>query len=148
MRHHRLVTTRRAIAASVGLALLLALGCQTDPIYEVDRAILPSDPTWSLSDMTTAIQRSGARRGWDMRILSPGTIEGRLRRPGRKAVVDITYTATEFSIKYNDSENLEYRDGRIHHNYNRWVYTLERDIRREFLRLRPSRRVPPKMAPE
>ena len=92
--------------------------------------------------MARAAAKSAIARGWDMRIVTAGTIEGRLRRPGRKAVVDITYTAAEFSIRYKDSENLEHSGGRIHHNYNRWVYTLERDIRREFLRLRPGQAAP------
>ncbi len=105
----------------VALATVLALGCQNDRVYDVEFAILPSDPSWSLDDMTSAIQRSGARRGWDMRIVAPGKIEGRLRRPNRKALVDITYKSDEFSIQYRDSENLEFKDGRIHPAYNRWV---------------------------
>jgi hypothetical protein len=126
------------IAALAAAAVLLTLGCQTEPIYEVDRAIVPYEPSWTLADMTNAIQRSGARRGWDMRIVSPGTIEGRLRKPSKKAVVDITYTAEEFSIHYKSSENLDHKGGNIHNRYNRWIYNLERDIRREFLRMRPT----------
>ena len=125
------------IAALAAAAVLLSLGCQTEPIYQVDRAIVPYEASWTLADMTNAIQRSGARRGCDMRIVSPGTIEGRLRKPSKKAVVDITYTAEEFNIHYKSSENLGERNGRIGGNYNHWVYNLERDIRREFLRLRP-----------
>jgi hypothetical protein len=125
-------------ALAVALAVPFALACQTEPVYEVDRAIVPSEPGWGLDDMTNAIQRAGARRGWDMRVDAPGEIEGRLRKPSAKAVVDIHYTSNEFSIRYKSSENLGYQGGRIHNNYNRWVYNLEGDIRREFLRLRPS----------
>jgi hypothetical protein len=128
--------THRRLAALT--ATLLLAGCQTEPIYDVDRAIIPTERGWTLEDMTRAIQRAGARRGWDMRIIEPGVIEGRLRKPQTRAVVDVTYTAVEFSIRYQSSENLDHSNGKIHHNYNRWVYNLERDIRREFLRMRPT----------
>ena len=73
-----------------------------------------------------------------MRIVAPGRIEGRLRKPAVMAIVEVDYTAFEFNIHYKDSENLDYSGGRIHSSYNRWVYNLERDIRREFLRMRPT----------
>jgi hypothetical protein len=120
------------------LAIAAATGCQTEPIYEVDRAIIPEEPDWTLTDMTRAIQRAGARRGWDMRILAPGRIEGRLRTLQYKAIIEVDYEAFEFSIHYRDSENLDYKAGRIDNSYNRWVYNLERDIRRESLRMRPT----------
>ncbi len=134
---------RRPVKSCAPIRALLVLaaiatGCQTQPIYEVDQAIIPNDPTWTLQDMTLAIQRAGARRGWDMRILGPGHIEGRLRKPDAKAVIDVTYRRYEFSIHYKSSENLEHSGDRISNSYNRWVYNLERDIRREFLRMRPT----------
>jgi len=128
--------SRAALAVAI-LTAALALACQTEPVYDVDRAVIPTESGWELNDMRNAIQRSGARRGWDMRIVEPGVIEGRLRKPGMKAVVDVTYTPYEFSIRYRESENLGYSNGRINGKYNRWVYNLERDIRREYLRLRP-----------
>jgi hypothetical protein len=120
------------------LTAVLAAACQTRPIYQVDRAIIPQEPGWTLSDMTRAIQRAGARRGWDMRIIEPGSIEGRLRKPDVTAIVDLSYTAFEFDIHYKSSENLGHSGDRIDNDYNRWVYNLESDIRREFLRMRPT----------
>jgi hypothetical protein len=127
----------RHLALTLGLASVFA-ACHTDPLYQVDRAIVPNEPGWTLEDMTRAIQRAGARRGWDMRIVKPGLIEGRLRKPSTQAIVDIDYTANEFSIHYKSSENLDHKGGNIHNRYNRWIYNLERDIRREFLRMRPT----------
>jgi hypothetical protein len=133
---------RLALTPTLVLALTLlgltSLACQTQPVYEVDRAIIPNEPDWTLEDMTRAVQRAGARRGWDMRIIKPGMIEGRIRKPSTQAIVDIDYTANEFSIHYKSSENLGHAGDRIHSRYNRWVYNLERDIRREFLLMRPT----------
>ncbi len=139
---------RRKLKRAASLAALVIafpasglLGCQTEPIYEVEAAVVPREPGWTLADMTRAIQRAGARRGWDMRIIEEGHIEGRLRKPAVMALVDVRYTAFEFDIRYRDSENLDYSPsrGEIHNNYNRWVYNLERDVRQEFLRMRPAR---------
>ena len=127
------------------LAVLAVLACQTQPIYEVDQATVPNDPTWTLDDMTLAIQRAGARRGWDMRLLEPGHIEGRFRKPDAKVVIDVRYSRYEFSIHYKSSEHLDHSGDRIQNSYNRWVYNLERDIRREFLRMRPTEE--PRKAP-
>ena len=141
----------RVAALTSLLAALAAVACQTQPVYDVDRAIIPREPGWTLEDMTRAIQRAGARRGWDMRILEEGRIEGRLRKPGTLAMIDVEYTTSEFSIRYRHSENLHYTgegaSGKIHGNYNRWIYNLERDIRREFLRMRPTVSDAPKTAP-
>lgn len=125
-------------ALGVVVAALAVAGCQSEPIYQVDRAIVPKEAGWTLDDMTRAIQRAGARRGWDMRIVAPGQIEGRLRKPAVMALIDVDYSAFEFSIHYKDSENLDHSGRTIHNNYNRWIYNLERDIRREFLRMRPT----------
>ena len=130
---------RLRVAALISLfAAGAALACQTQPVYDVERAIIPREPGWTLEDMTRMIQRAGARRGWDMRIVEEGRIEGRLRKPGTLAIIDVTYTPSEFDIRYQRSENLHYANGKIHGNYNRWIYNLERDIRREFLRMRPT----------
>ena len=129
---------RTLVAGLLACLGVATLGCASEPLYEVDRAIIPEEPSWTLEDMTRAIQRAGVRRGWDMRILEPGQIEGRLRKPFLSATVSIDYTPSEFSIRYKDSENMAYVAGRIHGSYNRWVYNLERDVRREFLRMRPS----------
>ena len=145
-----LTLSRAAVFASLLAAAVAALttaGCQLQPIYEVNRAIVPQESDWTLEDMTRAIQRAGARRGWDMRIIEPGVIEGRLRKPDVQAIVDIDYTPFEFNIHYKSSENLGHSGDRINSAYNRWVYNLESDIRREFLRMRPTGGPLPAAAP-
>lgn len=136
--------SRRSIAVGAHgfwlllLGSLLAAGCQTEPVYDVDRAIVPEEPDWTLTDMTRAIQRAGARRGWDMRIVEPGKINGRLRKPDVTAKIEVDYEAFEFSIHYRDSQNLGYSSGQIRSKYNRWIYNLQEGIRKEFLLMRPT----------
>ena len=45
------------------------------------------------------------------------------------AVVDIDYTQTTYSIKYNESTNLDYDGEKIHKNYNGWIQNLDKAIK-------------------
>lgn len=95
----------------------------------------------ALSDYERAIVRAGAERGWQFRRLGTGHLEGRILVRGKHlAVVDVNFTREVFSIRYRDSENLEYdpATGAIHGNYNKWVTTLSEDIQAEVRRLRAA----------
>jgi hypothetical protein len=73
--------------------------------------------------------------GWVMTSVQPGELAGRLSLRNHVAIVDITYDAKSFSIKYKDSENLDHADGDIHRNYNGWIGNLEREIRANLLQM-------------
>ena len=47
------------------------------------------------------------------------------------AEIDIPYSADHYRIQYRDSSGLDYKDGKIHKNYIRWVRLLDRDIVRD-----------------
>ena len=48
-----------------------------------------------------------------------------------QALVEITYTDNSYAITYKDCENLDYSNGSIHRNYNRWVVNLSNTIQKE-----------------
>ena len=50
-------------------------------------------------------------------------------------MVDVSYDTQAFSIRYKDSINLDYGDGKIHKNYNGWIENLDREIRANLLRM-------------
>ncbi|MDR3073371.1 MAG: hypothetical protein LBV01_01440 [Deltaproteobacteria bacterium] len=76
-----------------------------------------------------AITQAGSRLGWQIRQVSTGLLEGTLRNRQHLVVVDIPYTAKEYSIKYkSSSDNMYSEDGKIHKSYNRWVRNLEKEI--------------------
>lgn len=49
----------------------------------------------------------------------------------RRAMVEITYSATDYRIAYLDSSFLKHDGDTIHEVYNRWVKQLEAAIDRE-----------------
>jgi hypothetical protein len=122
---------------ALAFVLVFALGaCSSRPIRNVDNdpVVTASKPA-TTADVEQAIMRAGAGLGWVMTPARPGLVTGRLALRTHVAVVDITYDAKSFSIKYKDSVNLDYDGGNIHKNYNGWIENLEREIRANLLRM-------------
>ena len=124
----------------LALALAAATGCRSS-------GKAPSTVSYDMSataqkkltkkQMHDAIYRACVARNWTPRDAGPDTIEAELTVRGKHhVVVSIPYTADHYDIRYKDSRNMNYRvnaDGTytIHPNYNKWVSTLNHDIRKQ-----------------
>lgn len=119
-----------------GLALLILVGCRTNPIIDIKDAAVPAavGQKLTMDEVAKGIVAAGAKHGWAMKIESPGHIVGTLLIRGHMAAVDIPYTVSSYSIIYKDSSNLKYNanDKTIHANYSSWVRNLHVAIQREF----------------
>jgi hypothetical protein len=113
--------------AVIGVGLML--GCAATPVYNVESAPVVTNKPASAQDVEKAIIRAGAGLGWQMIAKGPGRIEGVLALRTHRAVVDITYDAKKYSIKYKDSQDLNYDGTNIHRNYNGWIQNLDKGIR-------------------
>ncbi|HFK7270031.1 TPA: lipoprotein [Enterobacter asburiae] len=101
-------------------------GCaRTAPIAQV-HSIVSTGHT--ADQVKTAILKAGQKRDWIMTETGTGMIKGRLQSRDHSVQVSIPYTATSYSINYENSLNLKAADGKIHKNYNRWVNNLDHDI--------------------
>ena len=78
-----------------------------------------------------AILEAGDERGWLMTVTRFGVIEGILLVRSHEVLIEITYDAKEYSIKYLNSKNLNYKNGLIHPKYNSWTQDLRMDIHRK-----------------
>lgn len=101
-------------------------------IVDIEDAAIPQD--LSLAQVQKAITTGTADRGWIPKVLGSGHIEARLYIRSHTAVVDIVFDESKYSITYKDSKNLNYRDGKIHRNYNRWVANLSQALQRSLAR--------------
>jgi hypothetical protein len=127
--------TIRGILAILS-ALLLVACAMSQPVLNVTEApVAANKPNPSLDDVRQAIVRAGAGLGWQMTPDRPGHVTGRLLLRTHVAVVDIDYTQTVYSIKYRESTNLDYIDGKIHKNYNGWIQNLDKGIRAQLQNL-------------
>lgn len=117
------------IAGAVVVAGIAA--CTVAPIYNVTDASTAdaSGKTFTASQVRQGIITAGSALGWRIVDAGPGRLEGTLALRDHKAVVDIPYSATKYSIQFKSGENLKAADGSIHKNYNGWVQNLDRGIR-------------------
>ncbi len=117
---------RAVILLSVCLPLLLT-SCTTAPILRLDNELLPTKrdgKPYTQEEVQAAILRACNRRGWAGQVQGEGLILASIMVRNHSAKVEIRYTNTTISISYVDSQGLDYRDGHIRRNYNRWVANL------------------------
>lgn len=116
--------------------LAFLVGCTSQPLQNVENMAIPehsngNQPT--LAQIEQAVVSAAAKRGWIPNAVKPGLVTAKIDVRQHSAHVEIPYSRAAFSIHYKDSENLDYRRGSIHRNYNRWVANLAQDIKRELL---------------
>jgi len=121
----RLFTSVAVLVMAVAFA-----GCTSAPIMNVDNTAVASASGKPLTqdEVRGAIVRAGAALGWQMKDEGPNKLIGTLVLRTHTAVVEIPYSAANFSIKYRSSVNLDESGGNIHRNYNGWIQNLNRGI--------------------
>lgn len=117
------------IFAVLVMAVAVA-GCTTAPIMNVDSAAVPSasGKTLSRDQVRAAILRAGAGLSWQIKDEGPNMLVGTLQLRNHTAVVEIPYSASNYSIKYRSSVNLNESGGSIHKNYNGWIQNLTHGV--------------------
>lgn len=128
-------------AALLGLVLAGLAGCTSKPVM-APKELLVVGHSYSNDEIQYAILQAAAQRGWSARPAGPGLVQADITvRNTFYAAVDIRYSLSNFRIDYRDSRGLDYKDGKIHRNYNRWVYNLDKSIMRELKRIETNRMV-------
>ena len=125
------MTSRRFVAAIVWCGLLVAAGCRTATVHNVQRAALGAPATATPAELSEAIWAAGRREGWRVREVEPGKLRAEKTVRTHRALVDIDYDATAFSITLVEANDLLYDGTSIHKTYNVWVAQLEKSIQDE-----------------
>lgn len=115
----------------LSLILFFIAGCTSKPLYRIRNQPIPNKITGelrSLEDVGKAIMDATKRRGWTPVLKRPGLIEASILRRSHRAVVEISYSQSNYSINYKDSSNLDYNGNKIHRNYNNWIVKLSTTI--------------------
>ncbi|QYJ74635.1 hypothetical protein [Shewanella sp. FJAT-52076] len=119
---------------STVLALVLVSGCTSKPVLDLDDLLVPvsrSGATMPLEKVEQSILTATRKRGWVSRVVEPGLIEAQISVRSHGANVLIPFNQHSYSIHYKDSANLDFDEGSIHRNYNKWVHNLSKSIRVE-----------------
>ncbi|MCH8885874.1 MAG: hypothetical protein IIC13_04725 [SAR324 cluster bacterium] len=101
------------------------------PIYNVDSSPIPFDLTKEI--VGKSIINAGILLGWKMKRTDPGIISAKIFLRKHVAEVEIKYDRKQYSITYKNSEKLNYKNGKIHKNYNSWIQNLDRGVQRQLL---------------
>ncbi|MNK87868.1 hypothetical protein D3C87_1078140 [compost metagenome] len=116
------------------LTCVLLAACSTSqPI----RNMAANPVAFNLTDeqVANAIITAGTSKSWVMKKERPGLIRGQVNVRQHQAVIDIPYSAHDYSINYVSSVNLDDKGkGSIHRSYNRWVLGLNQAIQTELAR--------------
>ena len=131
MHHENDFRSRFVLFAGVIFSLLIfsnAAHAKLPLIINIENSPISSNQVLSMEDVERAIVQGCRVRGWQPRLVEPGHIEAVLYIRSHVAKVDIRFDTKTYSIKYKDSTNLKYKNGRIHRNYNKWVQNLNNDI--------------------
>lgn len=125
---------KKALRLLISLCLLAFIftGCRTSPLQNVQNASFATVNAKqdSMNNVSKAIIAAGATLGWQMKKVKEGEIIGTLYLRDHMAQVKIPYTTKDYSILYQNSQNLKYNaaDNTIHSNYNGWIQNLNRAI--------------------
>ncbi len=115
----------------VGLVIALT-ACGGHPVKSItgQSVVSVSDKAVSKDLVRNAIIKAGVHRGWVMKEVKDGVIKGEVTVRKHYAVIEITYDAESYSIKYVDSTGLDYDPSMhtIHRQYNNWITYLDRSI--------------------
>ena len=117
--------------AMVAALAILVSGCfgRVQPVYNAEANPIPVKlQETSAENIGTIIQTSAINRSWIVSDVTPGKMKATLHSRTHVAVIEITYSKTDYSINYVSSEDLLYDGSKIHRNYNKWIRTLQNDI--------------------
>ncbi len=116
-------------------SLLISVGCASRivPLYNPPPINVPANQNFT--EIGFAVKRALVSRGWRIQSDQPGIVRARQERRGHAAQVVVVYNRREVTVRYKESENLEYmkidNSEMIHRTYNTWAHNLELDIQKE-----------------
>jgi hypothetical protein len=123
---------RAALLAALLLAATPGGGCRTAPVRQVQRTALAVPATITQSELSEAFWAAGRREGWRVREVAPGKLRAEKSLRSHRALVEIDYDASGYTITLVETDNLLQDGGRIHKTYNLWIEGLQKSIEQEF----------------
>ncbi|MGI0119029.1 hypothetical protein [Zooshikella sp. RANM57] len=119
------------------ISVIFLISCTSARVHNIEGGALPTTMQgypYQLHKVRSAIIRACQTRGWNPSIQRDGSIIASIDVRGHYAKVRITYNRRSVNIRYMDSRNLKYANGKIHRNYNRWIDKLYHTINDQLAR--------------
>lgn len=124
---------RRIKIALLILATVGVSACSRLQPVEVIHQKVPasSQAPLTTSSLRPALIQALLRNRWTIEQDEPNRLLARLDFRGHSASITLDYVADRYDIRYRDSEELGYKNGKIHKRYNALVKKLDRTIQQE-----------------
>jgi hypothetical protein len=117
------------------LALLVFLCCAAPLAAARPIKITPvtTTVTASASEVEKAILSAATAIGWIPSAEGKNQIEAKLLVRKHELIINISYTAAQYTLTYKSSKNLDYNEAKqtIHSKYGQWVRNLDVRIQKE-----------------
>lgn len=127
----KLMTTRTLPRFLFVLMLVGLAACsRVQPVMTVHQQ-LPATTTLSDEQLREPLIRALTRAKWTLEEEEANSILARIDFRQHSASITIDYAGGRYDIRYRDSHDLDYADGKIHKRYNALVKKLNRVILQE-----------------
>lgn len=127
----KLMTTRTLPRFLFVLMLVGLAACsRVQPVMTVHQQ-LPATTTLSDEQLREPLIRALTRAKWTLEEEEANRILARIDFRQHSASITIDYAGGRYDIRYRDSHDLDYADGKIHKRYNALVKKLNRVILQE-----------------
>jgi hypothetical protein len=110
---------------------LLGAGCRKEVVHNVLQAPVAAPQVVTLEQVSQAIIGGCDRAGWRAREVAPGVVRAEKVFNQHRAMSEITYDTTSYSITLLTADNLLFDGRRVHKRYNQWADELEKSINDE-----------------
>ncbi|PCH94967.1 MAG: hypothetical protein COB83_10005 [Gammaproteobacteria bacterium] len=110
------------------LSVFILAACKATPVYNVEQSHVPANI--SVKQVEKNIIKALMQKGWQVKANENGVIQAEIMVRTHTARIEISFTASQYSINYVDSTNLKYNASKntIHKNYNNWIIYIDRLI--------------------
>lgn len=130
-----------ALALATGLAACVSMIIPVQTYENISIA----QHNKSADEVGPAIERALLSRNWVVTARRPGEIDASLIGAEFRANITVPYSGASYSLRYRDSEGLDYDGQNIHRHYHNWMVNLQVSIERELASVAPL--VAPAAAP-
>lgn len=115
----------------LALSLFALAACTSRTLLQPE-VRLANDREVGQVELQQAIVTALEARRWQVDKVEPTQILASINvRQRHQAWIAIDYSPIGYQIRYRDSRGLDYEDGEIHRNYNRWIKKLNAGIQRQ-----------------
>ncbi len=120
----------RPLAITLVMVASLSACHHVDPIYNVTADPIPGNvqSKLSLTQVEMIITDAATAKNWQVKKIKSGELRGTIKWRDFSAVSTILYSKENYSINLVSSQNLDEKDGKIHHKYNEYVKQLQTEI--------------------